>query len=259
MKKQKLTIIKIGSHLVDDENKLDTILEQFSTLMGLKLLVHGGGKSATDTLIKMGIKPKMVHGRRITDADTLKVVQMVYRGVLNTNIVAKLNALGCQALGMTGADGNSILAKKRPVKEIDYGYVGDVVRVNSTVITTLLEKGITPVFCALTHDGKGQVLNTNADTITSALGSELAKNYDVDLVYCFELNGVLSNPSDKDSVIADIETESYQLLKDEKIITDGMIPKIDNAFDALHKGVSNVFIRNYNNLRSNSGTRIHLK
>ena len=134
-----------------------------------------------------------------------------------------------------------------------------VVRVNSTVITTLLKNGITPVFCALTHDGKGQVLNTNADTITSALGSELAKNYDVDLIYCFELNGVLSNPSDKDSIIADIDTESYQLLKDDKIITDGMIPKIDNAFDALQKGVSNVFIRNYNNLRSNSGTRIHLK
>lgn len=258
MKKQKVTIVKIGSHVVDNESKLTQVLEQFSALAGLKILVHGGGKSASDVLKSMAIKPKMVNGRRVTDAETLKVVQMVYGGLINTNIVAKLNSRNCLATGMTGADGNSIIAIKRPVKDVDFGFVGDVVQVNPQTINVLLDKEIAPVFCALTHDGKGQILNTNADTIASELGSALSISYDVDLVFCFELDGVLSNPEDKNSVISEITIKSYAGLKEENIITDGMIPKIDNAFDALAKGVSNVFIKKYNNLNNISGTRIHL-
>jgi len=258
MKKEKLTIVKIGSHVVDDEGKLNEVLKQFVLLPSKKILVHGGGKSASDILENMGIKPKMVNGRRVTDAETLKVVQMVYGGLINTNIVATLNAMECSAIGMTGADANSILAEKRPVKDVDYGFVGDVIKVNTLGIETVLKDKMVPVYCALTHDGRGQVLNTNADTITSELGSALSKNYDVDLVYCFELNGVLNNPEDKDSVIDDINETRYSQLKKDKIITDGMSPKIDNAIDALHKGVSNVFIKNYSDLKNNAGTRIHL-
>ena len=200
----------------------------------------------------------MVDGRRITDAETLKVVQMVYSGLINTNIVAKLNAMDCTSVGMTGADANSILAVKRPVKEIDYGYVGDVKKVETDGIEAMLDKKIIPVFCALTHDGWGQILNTNADTITSALGAALAENYNVDLVFCFELNGVLRDPDDNKSIIPEITRTIYMDLKKNNIISGGMIPKIDNAFYALDKGVNNVFIKKYNTLESAQGTKIHL-
>jgi acetylglutamate kinase len=258
MKKQKLTIVKIGGQVVDNEDKVNQALQQFSALSGLRILVHGGGKSASDFLTKQGIEPLMVEGRRVTDAETLKIVQMVYRGLINTNIVAKLNAQNCPAIGMTGADINSILAKKRPVKEIDFGFVGDIVKVNTQGIEAILNSRIVPVFCALTHDGWGQILNTNADTITSELGSALVKKYNIDLVFCFEFSGVLRDPGDKNSIIADIDESTFLELKSKRLITDGMIPKIENAFDALHKGVGNVFIKKYNALQSGSGTRIHL-
>jgi len=258
MKREKLTIVKIGSHVLDDDNKLNQVLQQFSALKDLRILVHGGGKQATDTLKRMGIEPRMVDGRRITDAETLKVVQMVYSGLINTSIIAKLNAMNCPAIGMTGADSNSILAVKRPVKDVDFGFVGEVKEVNTLGIETLLAAEIIPVFCALTHDGWGQILNTNADTITSALGSALAEKYDVDLVFCFELSGVLKDPQDANSVITDINKDTYLQLQKEKIIKAGMIPKIDNAFDALDKGVCNVFIKKYNALERQAGTRIHL-
>ena len=217
MKKQKLTIVKIGSHVVDDEGKLAQALEQFSALSGLKVLVHGGGKSASDVLQRMGIKAKMVNGRRVTDAETLKVVQMVYSGLINTNIVAILNSQNCLATGMTGEDGNSIVSIKRPVKEVDFGFVGDVVQVNTKTIEVLLDKEIVPVFCALTHDGHEQILNTNADTIASELGAALSKSYDVDLIFCFELDGVLSNHEDKNSVIPEINEKSYTELRKDGI------------------------------------------
>lgn len=257
-KKDKLTIIKIGGHVVDDDGKLRQVLDQFSEFAGKKILVHGGGKLASDVLQSMAIQPKMVDGRRVTDAETLKVVQMVYSGLINTNIVARLNACNCLATGMTGADANSILAVKRPVEEVDFGFVGDVVKVNILGIEAVLKDKIVPVYCAITHDGQGQILNTNADTITSALGSALSENYDVDLVFCFELNGVLKDPEDQDSVIDDITETAYSSLKMEKIVTNGMIPKIDNAFEALHNGVTNVFIKKYSNLGNDMGTRIHL-
>jgi len=258
MKKEKLTIVKIGGHVVDDDSKLNLVLQQFSALKGLRILVHGGGKRASEVLKRMGIEPRMVDGRRITDAETLKVVQMVYSGLINTNIVAKLNAMNCTSVGMTGADANSILAVKRPVKDIDFGYVGDVKKVNIHGIETLLNKKVIPVFCALTHDGWGQILNTNADTITSALGTALAKSYNVDLVFCFELSGVLQDPQDNKSIITEIDKTLYSDLKKNNIISGGMIPKIDNAFDALEQGVCNVFIRRYSALEHDTGTRIHL-
>jgi acetylglutamate kinase len=258
MKKEKLTIVKIGSHIVDDDEKLNQVLQQFSALSGLRILVHGGGKSASDVLKRMGIEPKMVDGRRITDSETLKVVQMVYAGLINTSIVAKLNAQNCTAIGMTGADANTILAEKRPVKKIDYGFVGDIVKVNTLGIEMMLTQKIIPVFCALTHDGWGQILNTNADTIAAELGSALAKKYNIDLVFCFELPGVLKNPHDRESLISDIDEKIYFQLKKENILSGGIVPKIDNAFNALHKGISNVFIKKYNDLERKSGTRIHL-
>jgi acetylglutamate kinase len=260
---KKLTVIKIGGHVVDDEQKLNGVLKQFADLDGPKILVHGGGKLASQISNQMGITPQMIEGRRITDAENLKVVQMVYAGLINTNIVARLQSHNCNALGINGADGNSILAKKRLVKKIDFGYVGDVTKVNPRFIKRLLAIGVIPVFCALTHDGNGQILNTNADTIASELSVALSKDYNVDLVYCFEKKGVLQDEKKEDSVIPFIDKAYYAKLRDEKIITDGMIPKIDNAFDALNKGLDNVFIIRYDDLdkiksEDTPGSRISL-
>ncbi|KAA3614784.1 MAG: acetylglutamate kinase [Calditrichaeota bacterium] len=260
---KKLTIVKIGGHIVDDQQKLQLVLKQFSSIKGLKLLVHGGGKKASQISLQMGVIPKMVEGRRITDAESLKITQMVYAGLINTNIVAKLQSLKCNAFGMNGADGNSILAIKRPIKKIDYGYVGDVTKVNANNINQLLAIGIVPVFCALTHDAHGQILNTNADTITAELGIGLSQVFEINLVYCFEKKGVLKNLNDDNSIISHISKETYLNLKSEKIIADGMIPKIDNALDALNRGVQNVFIIKYDELQEfkkeeKPGTRISL-
>lgn len=211
---------------------------------GYKILVHGGGKKASEMLAKLGIQPKMKNGRRITDGQSLDVVTMVYGGLVNKNIVAQLQALGTNTLGLSGADANTILAQKRPVKEIDYGFAGDIEHVETDTLTKLLQTGLTPVFCALTHDGKGQLLNTNADTIASALAVGLSANFDTTLNYCFEFNGVLKDINDKDSVIKRIDTTSYQKLIADGTISDGMLPKLHNCLEALRQGVSEVRIGN---------------
>jgi acetylglutamate kinase len=253
----KLTIVKIGGKVIDQPEKLSAILKDFADLSGLKILVHGGGKRASQLLEQLLIPVKMVNGRRITDGPSLEIVQMVFAGLLNKNMVAELQANNCPAIGLSGADGNTILAHKRPIAEIDYGFVGDVEKVNAEAIIKILKNEFIPVFCALTHDGKGQILNTNADTIASELGSALSSHYKVDIIYCFEMQGVMRDINKPDSVIAHINREKYAELKDNNIISDGMIPKIDNAFAALDKGVQNVFIKHYSSInKAESGTRI---
>jgi acetylglutamate kinase len=241
---EKLSIVKIGGNIIEDEASLTAFLKLFSNLEGKKILVHGGGKRATAMATKLGIASKMINGRRITDAETLEVITMVYGGLVNKNIVAKLQALQVDAIGLTGADVNSIKSKKRPIREIDYGFVGDVKEVASNSIDTLIQANFTPVFCAITHDGKGQLLNTNADTIASQIAVGMSKLYKTSVYYCFELNGVLKDFNDKKSVIKRINFENYQQLLKEGIITDGMIPKLENCFDALNKGVHKVHIGN---------------
>ena len=242
--KEKLSIIKIGGNIIEDETSLYDFLKLFSNLEGNKILVHGGGKRATHIASKLGIESKMVNGRRITDAETLEVITMVYGGLVNKNIVAKLQALNIDAIGLTGADINSIKSEKRPVKEVDFGFVGDVKEVASNSIDKLLQADFTPVFCAITHDGKGQLLNTNADTITSQVAIGMSKIYETSIYYCFELNGVLQDFSDKNSVIKNINSKKYQELLNDGIIADGMLPKLENCFDALKNGVHQVKMGN---------------
>ncbi|WP_218598728.1 acetylglutamate kinase [Polaribacter sp. NJDZ03] len=241
---EKLSIIKIGGNIIEDDTSLNAFLKLFSNLEGKKILVHGGGKRATHIASKLGVESKMVNGRRITDAETLEVITMVYGGLVNKNIVAKLQALQIDAIGLTGADINSIQSEKRPVKDIDFGFVGDVKEVASNSIDKLIKADFTPVFCAITHDGNGQLLNTNADTIASTIAVGMSKIYETSIYYCFELNGVLSDFNDKNSVVKQINSKTYQELLTAEIITDGMIPKIDNCFDALNNGVSKVHIGN---------------
>lgn len=240
----KLWVIKIGGNIVDDSEALQRFLERFSYLRGHKILVHGGGKIATRMAADLGIASKMVEGRRVTDAAMLRIVTMVYAGLSNKQVVAGLQAFGCNALGLTGADGNTIKAIKRPVKEIDYGYVGDILAgsVDDDAVSTLLEGGFTPVFSAITHDGRGQLLNTNADTIASALAVALSGRYDTSLVYCFEKMGVLRDVSDEHSVIPEIHSAEFEALRTSGVIADGMVPKLHNAFDAISKGVTEVCI-----------------
>lgn len=242
--KENLSIFKIGGHIIENGEELKKLLFSFSNLEGHKILVHGGGKKASELLPKLGIQPKMTNGRRITDAATLEVVTMVYGGLVNKNIVAKLQALGNNAIGMSGADANTIQAHKRPVAEVDYGFAGDVDGINADLIINLLNLGTTPVFCALTHDQQGQLLNTNADTIAAALAVGLCNTFETTLNYCFELNGVLKNINDKTSVIEKIDSKSYTNLVDEGVISDGMLPKLHNCFDALKHGVREVRIGN---------------
>ncbi len=242
--KEQLSIIKIGGNIIEDETSLNAFLQLFSNLEGHKILVHGGGKRATHIASKLGIESKMVNGRRITDAETLEVITMVYGGLVNKNVVAKLQALQVDAIGLTGADINSIQSDKRPVKDIDFGFVGDVKKVASNSIDKLIKADFTPVFCAITHDGNGQLLNTNADTIASTIGVGMSDIYDTSIYYCFELNGVLQDFADKNSVIKNINSETYQNLLKKGVISDGMIPKLDNCFDALNNGVTKVHIGN---------------
>lgn len=244
MTKEKLSIVKIGGNVIEDAQALETFLEHFSNVNGKKILVHGGGKRATHIASKLGIESNMINGRRITDADTLEVITMVYGGLVNKNIVAKLQGLEVDAIGLTGADVNSIFSEKRPVKEIDYGFVGDVKRVNHSAINKLIEADFTPVFCAITHDKKGQLFNTNADTIASELAVGLSRLYEVELYYCFEKKGVLLSVDDEDSVIDFMDTGTYEMHKHNGVFHDGMLPKLENCYYALERGVSRVFIGN---------------
>lgn len=237
-----LSIIKIGGNVIENKDELTKFLALFASLNGPKILVHGGGKLATQLATKLGIESKMVGGRRITDTETLEVITMVYGGLTNKNIVAQLQANYCDAIGLSGADGDTIQAHKRPVNDIDYGFAGDVDGINSATISKLLDAGLTPVFCAMTHDGKGQLLNTNADTIAAELAIGMSENYDTTLYYCFEKKGVLRNIADENSVIQHIDSKKYAQLLEDGIITDGMLPKLENCFHALNKMVKKVCI-----------------
>jgi acetylglutamate kinase len=239
-----LHVIKIGGNVIDNSENLYHFLKDFTVLDGYKILVHGGGKVATQLSETLGIEPKLVDGRRITDIETLRVVTMVYGGLINKNIVAQLQRFGNNAIGLTGADGDFIRTKKRPVKTIDYGFVGDIDEnsIDPQSISRLLEAGFTPVFCAITHDGEGQLLNTNADTIASALAVALSKLYETTLIYCFEKKGVLQDINDEESLIREIDPERYEELKKQQIIHSGMLPKLDNAFTAINCGVKAVII-----------------
>jgi acetylglutamate kinase len=239
-----LKIVKIGGNIIEDETSLNAFLKLFSKLEGKKILVHGGGKRATSIASKLGIESQMVNGRRVTDAETLEVITMVYGGLVNKNVVAKLQALNINALGLTGADVNSIKSEKRPVKEVDFGFVGDVKKVAHESIDKLIQADFTPVFCAITHDGNGQLLNTNADTITSQVAVGMSKLYETSIYYCFELNGVLEDINDKNSVIKHIDSNLYKELLSKGIIADGMLPKLENCFDALQNGVNTINMGN---------------
>jgi acetylglutamate kinase len=237
-----LSIIKIGGNIIDDEARLLAFLGSFATIPGKKILVHGGGKLATKVAEGLGIRQNLVDGRRITDEETLRVVTMVYAGTINKQIVARLQALGCPAMGLTGADGNAILSHKRVHPSIDYGFVGDVDAVNTSLLTSLLMLEKVLVFAPITHDGKGQLLNTNADTIAQELARGLSAGFDVSLIYSFEKSGVLMDAEDEGSVIKRINAADYADLKEKKVIFAGMIPKLDNAFAALRSGVKKVII-----------------
>ena len=237
-----LYVVKIGGNIIDDEKKLASFLESFAAIDGKKILIHGGGKLATRLAEQMNIPQQMVDGRRITDAETLKVVTMVYAGYINKNIVAQLQSFGCNAIGMTGADGNAIQAHKRKHATLDYGFVGDVDAVNAPLLKTLLDQQVTIVMAPITHDSKGQLLNTNADTIAQELANNLSTSFDVQLVYSFEKSGVLLDANDDKTVIPSINPKYYEQLKSEQKIFAGMIPKLDNAFAALKQGVRKVII-----------------
>lgn len=253
---QKLTVIKVGGKIVEEEASLQQLLNEFVKLEGNKILVHGGGRSATKIAEQLGIESKYVNGRRITDKETLDVVTMVYGGLVNKTLVSNLQALGCNALGLTGADMNVIVAEKRPVKDIDYGFAGDVKQVNGELLADLIQKGVTPVMAPLTHNGKGLMLNTNADTIASEVATAMSKFFDVSLVYCFEKKGVLLDENDDDSVISELSYALFKEYQTSGVIGAGMIPKLDNAFDAINRGVKNVFITKASEINDNSGTRI---
>ena len=258
MKKQ-LTIVKVGGKIVEEESALTELIEQFKQIDGPKLLVHGGGRSATRMAEAMGVETKMVNGRRITDKQMLKVVTMVYAGLVNKNIVAMLQANDLNAVGLTGADGNSILSHKREVGDVDYGFVGDVDEVNALFLSQLLYSEVIPVMVPITHDGKGGLLNTNADTIAAACATGLAELFDVKLIYCFEKKGVLSDPNNEDSVITKLTPPLFKRYLEEGVIVDGMIPKLDNAFEALNKGVQQVVITSVKQVSDSSlGTTIVL-
>lgn len=239
---EKLTLIKVGGKIVEEEATLHALLDRFADLPGHKVLVHGGGRSATQLATRLGIESRMVEGRRITDAETLNVVTMVYGGLVNKRIVANLQARGLNALGLTGADMDVIRSMKRPVKEVDYGFVGDVKQVNANLLADLIAKGVVPVMAPLTHDGQGHLLNTNADTIAGETAKALARHFEVTLVYCFEKRGVLRSENDDNSVIPTIDRPSFQQLVSEGIIQGGMIPKVENSLQAVEAGVKAVII-----------------
>ncbi|MBQ1758366.1 MAG: acetylglutamate kinase [Prevotella sp.] len=254
---EKLTIVKVGGAVVEDESQLSQLLANFSAIPGKKLLVHGGGRRATKVASELGIESKMINGRRITDAKMLEVVTMVYGGLVNKNLVARLQAHGVNALGLTGADIDVIRSHKRPVKDgIDYGFVGDVDRANGEMLNTLIQAGITPVIAPLTHDGQGNILNTNADTMASETAKALASYFDVTLIFAFEKEGVLQDPDDDNSVIPVINRDLYNQYVEKGIISGGMMPKIENALAAIEAGVKRVIITLSTAINGNSGTVI---
>lgn len=254
--KEKLTVVKVGGKIVEEEATLRNLLDDFAAIEGFKILVHGGGRSATKLAAQLGIESHMVNGRRITDAETLQVVTMVYGGLVNKNIVAGLQARGINALGLTGADMNVIRSVKRPVGEVDYGFVGDVEKVNATFLGDLIHKGVVPVMAPLTHDGAGNMLNTNADTIAGEIAKALAALFEVTLVFCFEKKGVLRDENDDNSVIPQITSAEFHRYVADGVIKGGMIPKLENSFEALNAGVSEVVITLASALNSKSGTLI---
>lgn len=250
----KLTIIKVGGKIVEEEATLRKLLQDFSALEGYKILVHGGGRSATKIASQLGIESQMVEGRRITDAETLKVVTMVYGGLVNKSIVAGLQSLNVNALGLTGADMNLIRSEKRPVTTVDYGYVGDVKEVNATLLVSLIKQGIVPVLAPLTHDKEGNMLNTNADTIAGETAKALTTSFDVTLVYCFEKKGVLRDENDDNTLIPLINRNTFTQLVTEGIIQGGMIPKLENSFQAIEAGVKEVIITKADAIAPGQGT-----
>ena len=254
--KEELTIVKVGGKIVEEENSLKQLLTAFTAIKGYKVLVHGGGRSATRIAAALGVESKMINGRRVTDSDMLNIVTMVYGGLVNKNIVVRLQALGINALGLTGADMDVIRSHKRPVKDVDYGFVGDVDSVNGTLLASLIRKGIVPVMAPLTHDGQGRLLNTNADTIAGETAKALAAFFDVTLMYCFEKKGVLRDAEDDNSLIPHINEEEFRRYVADGTIQGGMIPKLENSFDAIHAGVGKVIITQANAIDGMSGTLI---
>ncbi|MDR1679110.1 MAG: acetylglutamate kinase [Prevotellaceae bacterium] len=252
----KLTLIKVGGQIVEEAETLQQLLSDFSQIDGHKVLVHGGGRAATKIAAQLGIESQLVNGRRVTDKATLQVVTMVYGGLINKQIVAGLQALGVNALGLTGADLNYMRSEKRPVGEVDYGFVGDVKEVDANILSELIAQGVVPVLAPLTHDKKGNLLNTNADTIAGEAAKALATYFDVTLVFCFEKKGVLRNPDDDDSVIATINNADFERFVADGTINGGMIPKLENAFEAIAAGVKEVVITKANEIGKNSGTTV---
>jgi len=252
----KLTLIKVGGKIVEEKVSLDTLLKNFSLIEGHKVLVHGGGRTATELASRLGIESNMVGGRRVTDAETLKVVTMVYAGLINKTIVAGLQALGQNAIGLTGADLNYMRSEKRPLGEVDYGFVGDVKEVQSEILASLISQDVVPVLAPLTHDKKGNLLNTNADTIAGEAAKSLSKHFDVTLVFCFEKKGVLSDENNDDSVIPEITRDSFRNLVASGVISGGMIPKLENAYEAIDAGVKEVIITRADAIFNGTGTRV---
>ncbi|MDT0648027.1 acetylglutamate kinase [Zunongwangia sp. F260] len=256
MEKKVVKVVKIGGKLIEDENKLREFLNDFSELETPKILIHGGGSMATKIAQKLGYETKMVDGRRITDANSIKVITMVYGGLINKNIVAKLQARGTNAIGLCGADGASIVSKKREVKEIDFGFVGDIVKINASFISSLLEQGIIPVFSAISYSGDGQLYNTNGDSVAAEVAKAMSAIYDTELDFCFEKKGVLTDVDNDESVIKEIDEQLYKQLMNRGVISEGMLPKLHNCFQALHHGVTKIRLGDSNLLKKNS---VHTK
>ena len=240
--KTKLTIVKVGGVILDDNLLFEEFLKNFSLINENKIIVHGGGIIASNYMIRLGIIPKMVNGRRITDSKTLDIAVMTYAGLINKKIVSKLQKLNCNSIGLSGADGNLIKSKIRKVNKIDYGFVGDIEKINDEFLYNLLNSNLTPTICSLTHDKKGQLLNTNADTIASEIAIAMSKYYNVTLKYCFDKSGVLMDQNSNTSIKKNITKKEFKKLVDDKIINDGMIPKLENCFHALENGVNKIYI-----------------
>lgn len=256
--KHPLTIVKVGGAVVEDEARLERLLSDFAAIGGRKVLVHGGGRRATAVASRLGLESRMVGGRRITDEAMLEVVTMVYGGLVNKNVVARLQSVGVNALGLTGADMDVVRSHRRPVRDgVDFGFVGDVDRADGEALAALVERGVVPVMAPLTHDGQGHLLNTNADTMAAETAKALAPLYDVTLIYSFEKPGVMANPDDDSSLIASITRQDFERLKADGTVADGMIPKIENALAAIEAGVGRVVITQATAIDGQHGTVIH--
>ncbi len=251
MNRKKLKIVKIGGEILDSQHELEKALDFFAQLQGNKILIHGGGKEATRLSVKMGIEPQVIDGRRVTSDKDLEIVTMVYAGLINKRVVAYLQSFGCNSIGLAGVDGNSILSEKRKKINIDYGWVGDVVEVNSTLIKILLEQNITPVFSAITHDKKGNLLNTNADTVASEIAIAMSNEFDTELLLCFDKSGLMTDITDSKSIVSKINFNIYNQYIENGIIKDGMIPKLKNGFNALENNVNRVIIGDYHIIKKN--------